>query len=132
MRVLTLAFGILIFAGALAALSLARYYGYASCVLDLGVFDQVFWSMLHRGAPLSTLNPPYIERQWFGFHFSPALYLLLPIYALFPHPETLLILNIVLITSTAIPVYLIARHWTFPAWMAACWAFAVLINPFTL
>jgi len=128
--VMILGIGLLVYAGLFTAASLARFYGLGSSVLDLGVFDQIFWYILHRGAPLSTINSPFIERHWFGFHFSPILYALAPVYALLPYPQTLLVLNVLLVTSAAIPIYLTARHWQISPGLALIWCAIFLVNPY--
>jgi len=48
--------------------------------------------------------------NYLGDHFSPILLLLLPLYALVPMHETLLVLHAVAIGSGAVPVYLLGRR----------------------
>ena len=121
-----------LFAGFFIAVSLARFYGLMSQGLDLGVFDQLLWSITERGEMLSTLNAPYVERHWLGFHFSPALYLLAPLYFIAPHPETLIVLNVLLLSLVAVPVYMTARHWEATPVTAFLWSAATVVSPFSL
>src|SRR5438094_10477612 len=47
--------------------------------------------------------------SFFLVHFSPALLLIVPFYAIVPHPETLLVFQTVALALGAWPVYLLAR-----------------------
>ncbi|MDX1974865.1 MAG: DUF2079 domain-containing protein [Rickettsiales bacterium] len=114
------------------AYSLARFYGLKTSLFDLGVFDQLMSNMLAGRGMVSTINPPYDATHWLGFHFSPILYALLPIYALAPYPETLLIINVLCIALTAVPLYRIARHWNYSAGYSLLWCIFFLLNPFTI
>ncbi len=92
-------------------LSLQRYYSFLSTALDLGIFNQAFWTTLFEGqffyeTPDFWFNP---KGCFFGVHFSPILFLLLPIYALYPHPETLLVIQAFFISLTIIPLYFLAK-----------------------
>src|SRR5438045_9032022 len=44
-------------------------------------------------------------------HFSPALLLVVPFYAIVPHPETLIVFQTVALALGAWPVYLLARRY---------------------
>ncbi len=78
---------------------------------DLGIFDQVMYYAAQRGEMLFTVvhNPP--ESFW-SVHFSPALYLLTPFYALYQDARTLLVLQSVLLGSGAVVLYLLTLHLT--------------------
>src|SRR5689334_22803623 len=90
--------------------ALHRYYSfYAS--FDQGIFNQVFWNNLHGRFFQSSLSSslstnvihagevPTVYYHRLGQHFTPALLLWWPIYALFPSPATLTVLQITLITA---------------------------------
>ncbi|MEO0408809.1 MAG: DUF2079 domain-containing protein [Cyanobacteria bacterium P01_A01_bin.135] len=108
----------------LVALLLHRHYSmypsYAS--FDQGIFNQVFWNGSH-GRPFqsslsSTLSTPVVHDgelasvsyHRLGQHFTPALLLWLPLYALLPHPATLLVLQITLLTAAGLLLYRLARE----------------------
>ena len=78
---------------------------------DLGIFDQVMYYTAQRGEMLFSVvhNPP--ESFW-SVHFSPALYLLTPIYALYQDARTLLVLQSVLLGAGAVVVYVLAVRMT--------------------
>jgi uncharacterized membrane protein len=94
------------------SLSLVRHWAFHSMALDLGVFDQVLWNTVHGRFMESTLS---LERcdphSFFLDHFSPALLLIVPFYALISRPETLIVFQAVALALGAWPVYLLARHY---------------------
>jgi uncharacterized membrane protein len=102
------------------AIVLCRYYGYYSSQtsFDQGIFNQVFWNGI-RGqffqsslsSSLSISEPiPDVSYHRLGQHFTPALLLWLPIYAIFPRAVTLYVLNISLIAAAGIVLYILARQ----------------------
>ncbi|GAB1545077.1 hypothetical protein NUACC21_77530 [Scytonema sp. NUACC21] len=105
--------------------TLHRYYSfYAS--FDQGIFNQVFWNNLHGRFFQSSLSSslstnvvhsgevPAVYYHRLGQHFTPALLLWLPIYALFPSPATLTVLQVTLITAAGIVLYVLARQYLEP------------------
>ena len=89
-----------------------RYYKLCTPAFDFGIFTQMFENMKDGLGPVTTVERNY-ELSHFAVHFSPAYYLLLPFYMLFPHPVTLQVLQGLLVTSGIIPVFLIARKYGF-------------------
>lgn len=109
-----------------------RYYTlYAS--YDQGIFNQVFWNGSHGRFFQSSLSsvlstnvvhdnqPPEVFYHRLGQHFTPALLLWLPIYALFPSAATLVVIQVSLITAGGVVLYALARHYLQPplAWLIA-------------
>lgn len=105
--------------------TLHRYYTfYAS--FDQGIFNQVFWNNLHGRFFQSSLSSslstnvvhagevPTVYYHRLGQHFTPALLLWLPIYALFPSPATLTVLQVTLITAAGLVLYVLARQYLQP------------------
>ena len=105
--------------------NLHRYYSfYAS--YDQGIFNQVFWNSMHGrffqsslSSALSTnvvhqgqVSEVYYHRL--GQHFTPALLLWLPIYALFPSPIALTVLQVTLVTVAGLVLYILARQYLEP------------------
>jgi uncharacterized membrane protein len=82
---------------------------------DLGVYHQaVHTTVTSRDWFFSTVKWSYIQTAVpkgtvFAAHFSPFLFLLLPFYALFQSPITLLVIKSVAIAIGAVPVYLLSR-----------------------
>ncbi|WP_017319026.1 DUF2079 domain-containing protein [Mastigocladopsis repens] len=105
--------------------TLHRYFSfYAS--FDQGIFNQVFWNNLHGRFFQSSLSSslstnvvhsgeiPTVYYHRLGQHFTPALLLWLPIYALFPFPATLTILQVIFITAAGLVLYALARQYLEP------------------
>jgi len=105
--------------------TLNRYYSfYAS--FDQGIFNQVFWNNLHGRFFESSLSSslstnvihsgdvPEVYYHRLGQHFTPALLLWLPLYALFPFPATLTVLLVTLVTAAGGVLYVLARQYLEP------------------
>lgn len=112
------------------ALGLHRYYSfYAS--YDQGIFNQVFWNSIHGNLFQSSLSSalsanvvhnneiPEVFYHRLGQHFTPALMLWMPIYALFPSPVTLTVLMVTLVTAGGLVLYVLARQYLEPPLSAA-------------
>ncbi len=93
-----------------STLSVMRHQSYHSAGFDLGLFDQVFWNTT-QGRPFeSTMSQALpTPHSLLGDHFSPLLLVLVPFYFAFPHPETLLIIQTLVLALGAWPVYMLAK-----------------------
>ncbi len=113
------------FCSFLLIFSLHRYYTfYAS--YDHGLFNQIFWNNLHGRWFQSSLTGehsaagvfyneiPPVNFNHLGQHFVPNFLLWLPIYALFPSPVTLVVLQIGLMAAGGVVLYALARHYLEP------------------
>jgi uncharacterized membrane protein len=101
-------------------LTLNRHFSFYSSY-DQGIFNQVFWNGTHGSFFQSTLSSqlstnvvhsgevPAVNYHRLGQHFTPALLLWLPIYYLFPHPATLTVLQVTLVTAAGLVLYALAR-----------------------
>lgn len=63
---------------------------------DLAVFNQLLWNTLH-GRPMEC-SSPWLQ-PYFGTHFAPFLYLLVPFYAIHPSPAWLILLQVAALAS---------------------------------
>ena len=100
-----LAIGMIIFLALFLRLSFALYDRFAYMTFDLGIFDQAVWLISQGKTPFVTARGVHI----LGDHFSVVLYLIAPIYRLFPSPKTLLFLQTFALALGAIPAYGLAR-----------------------
>jgi uncharacterized membrane protein len=94
-----------------SSLALSRHYAFGTNAWDLGIYSQSLYSTLNHGKILYYTaelagNP---SSSLFGIHFSPFLFLLVPIYAIYQNPVTLLILRPIAISIGLIPLYWIIR-----------------------
>lgn len=83
---LGLALGYIILA---SGVSLVRHWSYNSWTLDLGIFTQSLQYTLQGQVFYNTPE----GMSHFGYHFQPIMFLLVPLYWLAPHPETLLVVQ---------------------------------------
>ncbi len=90
---------------AASIVALLRHYSYHTYALDLGSFAQALQSTL-RGEVLYTTT---CGMSQLGYHFSPILFLLVPIFWLAPYCETLLIVQSVALGLSGYLVYRLAR-----------------------
>lgn len=107
------------------------YYVFKSYAWDLGIFVQALWTTVNKGKFFYytielSVNP---SGSFFGAHFSPILFLVLPIYAVFESPFTLLVLQSVVLALGAVPIYLIAKKHLGDRLSAVCLAAVYLTYP---
>jgi uncharacterized membrane protein len=95
-----------------SAYTLFMHYTFKTYGWDLGIIDQSLWTTLNSHKLLySTLEVPYgnPSGSFLGVHFSPILFLILPVYALFQSAETLLVFQSFILALAALPLYWLAR-----------------------
>lgn len=110
-------------------LSVRRHQTYHSLGADLGLFDQMYWNTVHGRPFESTMSLGWpAPHSFFGDHFSPALWLLVPFYAAVPRPETLVVLQTVVLALGAVPVYLTARRRLPPGYTRLVWVAAYFLS----
>lgn len=89
-----------------------RYKTFSAPNFDFGLFCNMFYNMKETGLPMVTSERDRLLSH-FAVHISPAFYILLPFYYIFPSPLTLQIGQAVVLASGVIPVWLLARHFKF-------------------
>ena len=104
-------------------ISILKYFSYSFHDFDLAVYAQALWNSLHGSLASSILGIPLL-----GNHFVPILFLITPLYALFPSPITLLILQTLFLGGGAFFVYRIAQR-KVPDILALAFAFSYLFYP---
>ncbi len=87
-------------------LSILKYRLFLYNSIDLAIFNQVFWNTLHGNPFWFTITFPH---SYLADHVSLLMMLELPIYALFQHPITLLILQTLALGGAAIPLFFISK-----------------------
>ncbi len=91
--------------------TIQKHNAFRTFAWDLGISQQALWTTLNSGrlfyyTPELFFNP---TGSFFGLHFSPILFLLLPIYAICQKPETLLVFQSFVISLSSLPLYWFAR-----------------------
>lgn len=105
-------------------LAFLKFSNFRYNALDLGIINQVFYNSVHGKFFESTIHPSTYLKD----HFSPILFLFLPLYILFQSPLLLIIIQISAIAVCSIPIYLIAKNYfsKIPSFLVAL---AWLLNP---
>jgi uncharacterized membrane protein len=98
---------------------------------DLGIFNQAFWTTLHNGKFFYytgelMVNP---SGSFFGIHFSPILFLLLPVYALYPARQTFLVVQSLALALGAVPLYKLTMHVLKNRFASLVFVFVYLLYP---
>ena len=94
----------LLFVLAYGWLAVTRHQRFNSTGFDLAINEQILWNTLNGRFFASSLE----VNNSFADHFRPFLLAVLPFYALFQRPETLLIWQTAVLASAAVPIYLLA------------------------
>jgi uncharacterized membrane protein len=108
--------------------TLFQHWRFQTYNFDLGQYDNIFWNALH-GRPM-VCTPLGAFKNWssLGGHADLGAFFLLPFYAIYPHAETLLIMQSVLLGLGAIPIYLFAARRLPPSY-ASVLAICYLLFP---
>jgi uncharacterized membrane protein len=80
-----------------------------TAIFDLGINDNLIFGGLEGRFNESTVIFPDEPQKYVANHVKMGLYTFLPIYALYPKPETLLVIQAVSMGLGAIPLFLFAR-----------------------
>nr|MDO8045720.1 DUF2079 domain-containing protein [Candidatus Baldrarchaeota archaeon] len=109
-NILTLHLSVLVYVVIMIYLTFLRYYSFSSSAWDLGIFNQACYTTLHGKIFYYTAelyaNPGGCV---LGAHFSPILFAVIPFYAIYPSPESLLTIQTIVLAIGAYPVFLIAK-----------------------
>ena len=104
---------ILLYIGLFAWQSIARHQAFATNAYDMGNVNQAFWNTVH-GRPLHFTNWRGVELDLandsrLAMHVEPIYFVLAPIYWLWQQPETILLLQTIILALGALPVFWLAR-----------------------
>ena len=89
--------------------SLLRFRNFEARGYDLGIFDQAVRQYAQFDAPIVPIKGEGFHLL--GDHFHPIIAALAPLYWLWDDPRMLNIALVVLLVSSAVPVYLVVRGW---------------------
>jgi len=92
--------------------SILKHDAFESSAWDLGIYEQIIWSTTNTGRIFWYTVEIFVNPScnFFGLHFSPILFLVAPIYAIYQSTETLLILQASVLALAAIPLYKLALY----------------------
>lgn len=92
------------------SLTIIHYLNLGMPCYDMGIFSQMFYRMKTTLLPDTTCERAQLLSH-FKVHMSPAFYIFLPFYFVFPSPITLLVLQALTVASGVIPLYLICKKY---------------------
>ena len=119
---------VLLFILIVGAQGVYRYLTFTSPNFDFGIFCNLYYHFRKEFLPLTTCERDRLLSH-FAVHLSPVLYLLTPIYALFPHPVTLQVMQAAILGSAAFPLYLIVIKYGCSRRKAFLFALLLLLHP---
>ena len=114
--------------------SLRFHESFETNAWDLGIYDQSLYTTLRYGKffYFTAAIPGNPGGSFFGIHFSPFLFFLLPIYALCTSPATLLVLRQIIISVGLVPLFWFAREELKSQVLVLLFAIVYLLYPPTL
>ena len=91
--------------------TILKHYAFRSYAWDFGNYHQALSTTLNEGKLFYFTPELYFNLggSFFGLHFSPILFLVLPVYAIHQTPETLFVFQSFIIALGALPLYWFAR-----------------------
>lgn len=124
---------IILYAVIFSCLTIFRYYAFKTRAWDLGIFTQSLWTTLNADKFLYHTCELFINPSgsFFGVHFSPILFFVLPLYWILSTPETLLALQSLILPLAAVPIYKLAKEYAGGRVVGLVFAGAYLIYPST-
>ena len=93
----------------IGGLTILKYLDYKTPNFDFGIFAQMYHYMSKTFIPYTTCERDMLLSH-FAVHFSPILYIALPVYMIFPHPATILAVQAVAVALGVIPLYKLSKH----------------------
>ena len=120
-----LALGVAGYTVVFSFITVSRHYAFGTHALDLGYYVQVLSNIAHGQGAYVSLP----EMHAWGDHFSPILYLFVPLLVIFPGAVSLLVAQSVIFAWGAVAVFAIATRRLANGTLAAAFAGLYLLNP---
>ena len=117
----------LLYAAYVSTYSVQKHWTFQTTGYDLSLYVQSLWNTLHGDFLRLTVAPGV--RHFLSWYFTPSVVLLTPVYARWPSPVTLLIVQSVVVALGALPVFRLAKEQVDAPWLAAGYACIYLIFP---
>jgi len=105
-----------------------RYVTFNSPNFDFGIFSHMFYNMKESLIPYTTCERNILLSH-FAVHFSPILYLILPIYMIFSTPITLQVVQVLLLFSGIIPLIKLCNHFKLSKYLKVSVTFLYCFYP---
>ena len=121
-----------ILAGWFSWYSIRLYSAYSLTGADFGSYVHMMWTTVNGEGFLQQgkfrVNHP--SGIYWGSHAALTLVLFLPIYALFPAPQTLLVTKAILVAGSIVMLWLLVREWTDRDWVGGLLVASYALNPY--
>ncbi|MEM4479803.1 MAG: DUF2079 domain-containing protein [Candidatus Bathyarchaeia archaeon] len=126
-----LSFLVAIYTLIFSSLTIMKHHAFKTYAWDLGIFTQSLWTTLYANKFFYHTCELFINPSgsFFGVHFSPILFFILPFYRIFTIPETLLVLQSFVIALAALPIYKLATDYLQSRLAGLTFALAYLTYP---
>ncbi len=105
--------------------SVRKYHAYHAPAFDMAIFDQGVWLLSRFKEPFVTI----LGLNLFGDHVVFIMGLFVPLYWLWPTPETLLVVQSMALALGGIPIYLIAARVLKDRWLGLIPTLGYLLYP---
>jgi uncharacterized membrane protein len=116
----------IIFFVACVGASYARWANFEYRSFDLAFYVQGLWQLIHGDFDVSLLGVPLL-----GNHVEPIVFLMAPVFAVFPHPMTLVVIQNAALGAMGILAFNVARRLGLKPAPALLLALAILLTPAT-
>ena len=87
-----------------------KFAAYTAPTFDYGIFAQGFEYMKQTGQFKTVVERGH-ELSHFAVHCSPIVYIALPIYFIFPKPETVAVIQSIMVALPVLPIYLLGKQY---------------------
>lgn len=124
----TVALLFILYSVSVGTLCVIKYRAFSTSCFDFGIFAQMFYYMKETFIPMTTCERNELLSH-FAIHVSPIFYIILPIYWIFPNPETLLIMQAIIVISGIIPLFMLCKNFKLSNPVTVCICIAYAFNP---
>src|SRR6185503_2483654 len=107
-----------------------RHLAFETGAFDMGVYTQPLWNFIHGHDFAVSIIEDNGPIRW-ATHVEPILFLIAPLYWLWPDPRTLLWLQVAGLTLAALPLYALAVRRLQNEWIALVIVLAYFLMPAT-
>ena len=124
---LIVSLGILMYSFYFSVFTITRHNAFQTQLFDLSIFVQALWNTL-QGDVMKVTAHPGVD-NFMQIHFAPSMFLLVPLYAIWTSPISLLVIQSVTVASGAWPIYRLSSEHLQNKWMGAAFAYFYLLFP---
>jgi uncharacterized membrane protein len=117
----------LFFCGFMSYYTVIQHLRLGTMSWDMAIFDNLMWNLIRgewfKASPVLGPTGSHIQ-----YHATFIAYAFAPFYAIYQHPQTLLVLQATLAGLGAVPLYLVARRRLGNGWAALPFVYAYIVH----